>query len=568
MSSKRLGTATSELYYDEYVQRRNRELDGQRSSSAGRRPESKDSSNGRPSSKSSKASSGSSNSGRPSSSKKNAADAYAFEPHAYKPIGYKTFKSELGDDPLTALKILKTRIRNMSITTDAKSYPIKKQLCQQANNDVSKAEKEMEGLAAQRSQAILQGNTTDANEISKKMNDLRDRATYTAYSDLLLEENKMSSMGVKSDWTPPPVEPDDDDLESKATKPKKKEPEVRLIRTMSARKRDRLAATKKDEGPVKDFRPLTAPKPPKRNERLFGNVVNEKGTVYGATVIDDPFKQPSTIGVCVFCFEQNVDFSREVFLKQHMAECCPCLTRCDFCDKVIEVQTLNEHQLERCRFVENHMVPCELCGLACYDGEKNHPRCRKMAPPEDSAWCPLCSIAVKPFEDKKAWQKHLRKDCYNNPRKNLSGVPSPAVLMVQPMQPGFDVDGYHSEPQLKPEPDPNAIDPSLKPENVYDGEPPAEPVPEPVQEPYPPPQYPYPPYPVYGNNITADAIRQAFQAIKENRKAETEKMREEEAAREKIEEAKAEAEAKRLEKEVAAIKKKQEEEKKSKKKKR
>ena len=49
----------------------------------------------------------------------------------------------------------------------------------------------------------------------------------------------------------------------------------------------------------------------------------------------------------------------------------------------------------------------------------------EMAAPEDASWCPLCSIAVKPKDSKAAWSKHLKKDCYNNPRKGMGGIPDP-----------------------------------------------------------------------------------------------------------------------------------------------
>lgn len=65
--------------------------------------------------------------------------------------------------------------------------------------------------------------------------------------------------------------------------------------------------------------------------------------------------------------------------------------------------------------------------------------------------------------------------------------------------------------------------------------------------------------------VNAESIREAFEKIKEERKAETERMRQDEAKREKLEEELAEKEAKRLEKEVEKIKKKREEEKKKKK---
>ena len=80
--------------------------------------------------------------------------------------------------------------------------------------------------------------------------------------------------------------------------------------------------------------------------------------------------------ICPYCEEANPDFGREALLKRHMKEACPCLTNCDYCDKVLEVSMLNEHQLERCKFVGKSLAPCSLCGLACYKGEKSHPRCR------------------------------------------------------------------------------------------------------------------------------------------------------------------------------------------------
>ena len=79
----------------------------------------------------------------------------------------------------------------------------------------------MGNLSHQRSQAILHGKVEDAKKISAKMNDLRDRVTYTAYTDLLLDkeqvrqskltstqplenEFQINSFGVKSTWVPSP----------------------------------------------------------------------------------------------------------------------------------------------------------------------------------------------------------------------------------------------------------------------------------------------------------------------------------------------------------------------------
>lgn len=73
----------------------------------------------------------------------------------------------------------------------------------------------------------------------------------------------------------------------------------------------------------------------------------------------------------------------------------------------------------------------------------------------------------------------------------------------------------------------------------------------------------YPQYIYTTNNVTPEAIRDAFSKIKEDRRMETEKLRKDEAVREKAEEEAAEKERKRLEEELAELaKKRQEEEKK------
>uniref|UniRef100_A0AC35FN47 Uncharacterized protein n=1 Tax=Panagrolaimus sp. PS1159 TaxID=55785 RepID=A0AC35FN47_9BILA len=441
--NKRLSTATAELYYDDYVQRRNKEL-------AKNRPTSKNSqrsvsigSGTRPNSKNSRISTGSS---RKSSAASSAAaiDApkpYEFEAHKYKPNGYKSFNTQLGEDPVTAIRTLKIRLRELSISSATKDRPV-----------------------------------------------------------------KITPFGVQSTWH---QTPENSDVEEEVIKPKQKaaEPKIREIRSLSARKRER----EREEGnnkEIKNFRPLSAQKAPKRNVRMF------KVSATNSTLAteNDPFRIADDYGKCNFCNELNGDFSREQFLKLHMSENCPCLSKCDYCDQIVEVQKLNEHHLNRCKFVNGSLIPCSFCGLACYTGEESHPRCRKMKAPENSEWCPLCSIAVRPKSSKEAWEKHLKHDCYNNPRKNLSGVPDP----------GWDY--------------------SL-PDNI--GEPSAP----------PPKQY------VYAQNpVNAETIKDAFQKIKDEREAELKVMRQKQAEREKREEAAAEAEAKRLEQEVGKIKKKRKEE--------
>lgn len=52
----------------------------------------------------------------------------------------------------------------------------------------------MQDLSHVRSQAILHGDTKKAKEVAQQMHDLRDRATYTAYTDLLLDEDQVGRL--------------------------------------------------------------------------------------------------------------------------------------------------------------------------------------------------------------------------------------------------------------------------------------------------------------------------------------------------------------------------------------
>uniref|UniRef100_A0AC34QSS7 Uncharacterized protein n=1 Tax=Panagrolaimus sp. JU765 TaxID=591449 RepID=A0AC34QSS7_9BILA len=524
--NQRLDTSSGDLYYEEYVQRRNRELaktrtDNNKSfrsaSGSDKRPSSKD----RPMS---------------NNSRKSASESkpYKFKEHEYQRSGYETFNSQLGEDPITALRTLKSHLQEMSVSSTIKDKTAKAELCRQACNKLSKAENEMENLAHKRSTAILHGDIDAAKNISKQMDDLRDRATHAAFADLLMNEDEINSFGVKSKWAPDPEFEPEKEIPKLAKK--KEEPEFKPIRTLSARKKEREKKEDKDTKLI--VKPLTPAKPPKRNERILANVPSTTQENVPSNQ-NDPFGLPQDYGECSFCNEKNPDFARDTLLKRHMKEACPCLTTCDYCDKVMEVAALNEHQLTRCDFVGNQLIPCNLCGLACYQGKPSHPRCRKMLPPDDSEWCPLCSIAVRPKDSKEAWQKHLKNDCYNNVRKNMSGVPE------------TDWNLYDTQNPPVPEPtssqnNPNDIPPDGSQNYPYD------------------PNNPYPSMMYMTNNLSPEAIREAFAKVKEQRKLEIEKLRKEEAAKEKAEEEAAEKERKRLEKEVETIKKKREAEKKKK----
>uniref|UniRef100_A0AC34FSN0 Uncharacterized protein n=1 Tax=Panagrolaimus sp. ES5 TaxID=591445 RepID=A0AC34FSN0_9BILA len=370
------------------------------------------------------------------------------------------------------------------------------------------------------------------------MSELRDRVTYSAYTDLLIDRDQITPFGVQSTWhqTPEHSEP-----EEEAIKPKQKavEPKIREIRSLSARKKER----EREEGnnkEIKNFRPLSAQKAPKRNVRMFKGAAAANSST--TPTENDPFRIADDYG-----------------------DSCPCLSKCDYCDQIVEVQKLNEHHLNRCKFVNGDLVPCSLCGLACYTGEKSHPRCRKMKPPENSEWCPLCSIAVRPHNSKEAWDKHLKTDCYNNPRKG--GVPDPGWDYSLP-----DNIGEPAVPPKSKEPPSNQPSPNPYPYPYPNPNPnqPSQQPPPPQPNAQNPPNNPsaYPQQYVYAQNpVNADTIKDAFQKIKDDREAELKVMRKKQAERERKEEEATEIEAKRLEQEVDKLKKKRKEEEATKKKK-
>uniref|UniRef100_A0A914Z2S9 Uncharacterized protein n=1 Tax=Panagrolaimus superbus TaxID=310955 RepID=A0A914Z2S9_9BILA len=191
--SKRLSTATAELYYDDYIQRRNKELAKNRPSSKNSQRSVSSGSGVRPNSKSSnRISTGSSRkSSASAASKIDGPKPYEFEAHKYKRNGYKNFDTQLGADPVTAIRTLKSRLRELSISSATIDRPVKSQICQQACDKLTEAEVEMGNLSHQRSQAILHGKVEDAKKISSQMSELRDRVTYSAYTDLLIDRDQV-----------------------------------------------------------------------------------------------------------------------------------------------------------------------------------------------------------------------------------------------------------------------------------------------------------------------------------------------------------------------------------------
>uniref|UniRef100_A0A914BZ76 Centrosomal protein CEP104 Zn finger domain-containing protein n=1 Tax=Acrobeloides nanus TaxID=290746 RepID=A0A914BZ76_9BILA len=373
--------------------------------------------------------------GRPSSKQRNEQSrkneefeqkrsSYQMESHPYKPSGFETMDTELGEDPLTSLRTMNNRLRKMAVSSSLDDKQIKSQLCKQACEELSKAEVELEKLQRKRTDLLLRGDTGSAQKITNQMNDIRNRAMHSAYVDLVMDKSQLAAFGIKSKWTPHDGKTSEEETAKPSAPPqtKKKEDDVISVKSLNTRRKERERNAENTKlTSVSSKRPESAAykRPIKKNTRLFEFDADKNAAAAASGPFALPENQPTE---CHFCGEFSNDFSRENLLKSHWSENCPCLTKCDYCDIIVETSVLNEHHLTRCEFVGDDLKPCGLCGLASYRGESNHPRCRKSLPPDGGAWCPLCSIAVS-SNSKEAWKKHVREDCYNNPRKNKSGVP-------------------------------------------------------------------------------------------------------------------------------------------------
>uniref|UniRef100_A0A915DQA2 Centrosomal protein CEP104 Zn finger domain-containing protein n=1 Tax=Ditylenchus dipsaci TaxID=166011 RepID=A0A915DQA2_9BILA len=146
----------------------------------------------------------------------------------------------------------------------------------------------------------------------------------------------------------------------------------------------------------------------KKNERLGLGGPQKAG--FGVRTDGKKEGVISSAAICPYCMGRDPGFVNPEYLKQHMAENCNPLTKCEFCDKIVETSELNDHHLNRCPFVEDSLEACVDCGLARYPGKDRHPKCRGKKPPDGAAWCPLCSSKVEPANLRDVWMNHLSGD--------------------------------------------------------------------------------------------------------------------------------------------------------------
>ncbi|KAL5109500.1 hypothetical protein TcWFU_009757 [Taenia crassiceps] len=124
---------------------------------------------------------------------------------------------------------------------------------------------------------------------------------------------------------------------------------------------------------------------------------------------------------CIFCGEQNDDFTEEA-LDMHYWKTCPMLRRCPNCKQVVEVSGLTEHLLNECPKSGKlgGYRRCEVCSEAIPNATFiTHNSCK--AAPDPSLRCPLCHAdladdGIQGSNNEDAWRMHLMRECRQNSR--------------------------------------------------------------------------------------------------------------------------------------------------------
>ncbi|KAI6177158.1 Peroxidase [Aphelenchoides bicaudatus] len=382
----------------------------------------------------------------------------------FKREGYEQLNSRLGDDPLTAVRLMRAQMTQMSLRDRLNERDVKSQFAREASRKLQKAEVDLESLQRKRTDALIHGDTLEARRLTREMQDIRSKATYDAYADLLLSEQQLASYGIRSKYAQNDrrrsrnrgYSPRGRNNYSSEERRRRDGKFVQLLNIFACilvdtpRDRSRRHSTY-ERGPYNRYiytppnaersasrgrdrrrlftgdsmRSQTAPPNNRRRSRRRDKTGVKKNKrladipppprpptppVQPKTPPTDvpPTPERGEQGVCPQCYERNPTFMSEEGLENTLGT----------------VLSLSNEM----HFVGGALKPCPLCGLAQYQGNSNHPNCNLKPPPIGAAYCPLCSKPVKPFSSKAAWRKHLIDDCYNNSKnmKRWSGRYAPA----------------------------------------------------------------------------------------------------------------------------------------------
>ncbi|VDD87894.1 unnamed protein product [Enterobius vermicularis] len=119
----------------------------------------------------------------------------------------------------------------------------------------------------------------------------------------------------------------------------------------------------------------------------------------------------------MFCSQFDERFTPEG-LDEHFLNDCFMLTKCKYCNEILEISALNHHYLEECP-AKDQFKKCYRCKNPI--PKEKHFRhislnqCKGSSGHKNAERCFLCHKEVLPNNDI-GWRKHLREECSGNPR--------------------------------------------------------------------------------------------------------------------------------------------------------
>ncbi|CAI4231416.1 unnamed protein product [Auanema sp. JU1783] len=382
--------------------------------------------------------------------------------NVYSSSGYSQRLADLGEDPLSSVRTLRSYLKKRSVEWNLEDRPVAETLCRSACEQLDEAEGHLMKLHGKRSEAILIGEVALAEQIKTEMEKYKEEVIRSTLSDLVIDSAEMKAFGVDSAWTPdqsycPPP--------SNIATPAKRDSKQKSVKgppylQRSERFKPRTAVLPKN---TEQFRNSDDSPPDmsgknydqhevRRNDRLSDLMSNT--TFFNEPRIDNPYdipresirpsapiypsytpntnlygydsssslmsSKPSANGSCSYCGYTGFHLMSPEGLRDHHKRECKIMNLCRFCQKIVLVPQLTDHLINRCSFLQDRMTRCIKCNLSAdkidQDLGLKHPLCRGTPPPNGAVWCPLCAIAVT--DNPESWREHLTSKCYVNPRKN------------------------------------------------------------------------------------------------------------------------------------------------------
>ncbi|KAK6059046.1 hypothetical protein COOONC_03324 [Cooperia oncophora] len=119
--------------------------------------------------------------------------SYDMPDNIYKPSGYATRPSDLGEDPLSAVRTLKNQIRREAIMSRDNGLTVRAHLCDKAKDRLSAAEGVLITMGHDRIAAVIAGDTKKAQMIAASMEKLKDDVIRDSYADLVMDKQKVDN---------------------------------------------------------------------------------------------------------------------------------------------------------------------------------------------------------------------------------------------------------------------------------------------------------------------------------------------------------------------------------------